>query len=964
MGDGVLAYFGYPRAHEDEAERAVRAGLALVQTVGQLKAPTGEALAARVGIATGLVVVGDLVGEGAAQEQAMVGDTPNFAARLQSIAASGQVVIADATRRLLGAGFDLEDLGQRKLKGISEPVAAFAVKGELALASRFEARTGSSLLPMVGRDQELALLSDRWVQAKAGEGQGVLLVGEAGIGKSRIGRALVDAVAEEPHTRIRYQCSPYHRDSALWPVVQQLTHAAGIASDDATDARLDKLEALLARANGAADTAPLIADLLGLDAAARYGELNLTPQAQRARTLRALVDQLVGLAAREPVLMLLEDTHWIDPTTLELIEQCLDQIADRRVLILLTSRPDHQPELAAHPHVTRLTLNRLGRAGVEAIVARLGGKDLAPDVVGRIIARTDGVPLFVEELTKAILESGETTIPASLHDSLMARLDRIPEVKEVAQIAACIGREFGYSLLAAVADRPQADLRYALDKLATAELIFRRGSPPEAHYVFKHALVQETAYASLLNRKRRLLHEQVACALEELQTETVAAEPELLARHLTAAGLFDRAVEYWRKAGRQALHRSAAAEAVSHLRRAAELLMSAPGGKDRDTKELSTQTDLGAALILAKGYADPDTGRTFARARELAEALGDRDQAGRALYGQTLFHMDSGRLGAALEVAEHLLSIAEGDEVAELLGHRLVGTCNMHMGRWRTALHHHEAALRLHDSGRHSYLRFSYAQDQGVTVRAHLAWSLVALGWVEQSRIQAEKALSLAARLNHPHTLAFALHAVCRSRQFARDQEDCRRLGAELQSLAVEHNFAFHGCGGLSAIGSALLAEGEAEEAERLLNEALAGYSQAHSGYLLPLVLGEVARAQHAMGKMSAALDSVRRGLAIVEANDERSDEASLLTLQGEILLAGGESDLAEGCLRKAISVAHEQEARLFELRAATALTRLWVDQGKRAEAHDLLGPVYGWFTEGFDTADLKDAKALLDELA
>ncbi len=377
---------------------------------------------------------------------------------------------------------------------------------------------------MVGRDQELALLLERWAQAKAGEGQGVLLVGEAGIGKSRITRALLDALADEPHTRVRYQCSPYHTDSALWPVIQQLGHAAGFAGDDGSEARLDRLEALLDQAGGR-DAAPLIADLLGLDSAARYGPLDLTPQAQRTRTLAALVDQLLGLADRHPVLMMLEDAHWIDPTTLELIGQALDRIADAQVLMLLTSRPDQQPELAGHPHVTRLTLNRLGRAGVEAIVARLGGEHLPGETIDAIIARTDGVPLFVEELTKTVLETGETSIPASLHDSLMARLDRIPEVKEVAQTAACIGREFAYPILAAVTDRPEPDLQSCLDKLADAELVFRRGTPPEARYSFKHALVQDAAYESLLRSRRRQLHARIARSLEEGFPEVVAAEP-------------------------------------------------------------------------------------------------------------------------------------------------------------------------------------------------------------------------------------------------------------------------------------------------------------------------------------------------------------------------------------------------------------------------------------------------------
>ena len=456
MGDGVLAYFGWPQAHEEEAERAVRAGLAITKVVGQLCTPAGEPLAGRVGIATGLVVVGDLVGEGAAREEAVVGETPNLAARLQEAATPGAVVIADGTRRLLGELFELRELEPATLKGFGHPVSGFEVLSERVTGSRFEARRSGRPLPMVGRDQELALVLERWRQAVAGEGQAVLLVGEAGIGKSRLVQATLDAIAGDEYLALRYQCSPLHTGTALWPVSQQLGFAAGLLPADAEAAKLDKLEALLRQgAEDVGEAAPLIAALLGMDTGARYVAQDLTPQQRRARTLAVLVRQLLGLAPRRPVLMVVEDVHWIDPTTLEFLGQALDRIAGARTLMLLTSRPDNQPALGGHPHVTRLTLNRLGRGPTETIVARLtGGRSRPPEVLGEIAARTDGVPLFIEELTKAVLETEAagpgTAVPASLHASLMARLDRVPGVKEVAQVAACIGREFAYPLLTAI----------------------------------------------------------------------------------------------------------------------------------------------------------------------------------------------------------------------------------------------------------------------------------------------------------------------------------------------------------------------------------------------------------------------------------------------------------------------------------------------------------------------------------
>ncbi len=970
MGDGVLAYFGWPRAHEDEAERAVRAGLALTQAIGQLETPTGEVLAARVGIATGLVVVGDLVGEGAAQEEAVVGETPNLAARLQGLGEPGQIVIAEGTRRLLGDLFDLADLGAQRVKGIAEPVGAFVVLGEHPLQSRFEAHSGPELRPMVGRDQELALLLERWMQAKAGEGQGVLLVGEAGIGKSRISRALLDALAEEPHFRVRYQCSPYHTDSALWPVIQQLNHAAGLGPDDPVEARLDKLEALLERANGR-DAAPLVADLIGIDGTARYGKLDLTPEAQRARTLEALLQQLLGLAARQPVLLVLEDAHWIDPTTLELIEQCLDLISDARVLLLLTSRPDHQPELAAHPHVTRFTLNRLGRAGVEAIVARLGGQDLPAATLDAIIARTDGMPLYVEELTKAILETGETTIPASLHNSLMARLDRIPEVKAVAQVAACIGREFDYALLAAVVDRSEPDLQFALDQLTSAELIFRRGIPPDARYTFKHALVGDVAYQSLLRSRRQQVHHRIALALEERFPEIVDAEPELVALHFSEAQQHKYAVDYWSKASRRALGRSAYVETIAHVSAGLGLLKAlavSPERPERHRQQLELHDARAQALLARVGWTS-ETGEALAEARELCRKLGDLPLTLSVLRGLHSFHLVRAQYKTALDLAHECLELAErqADGVGVAMAHRLIGQALYLLGTLTGSRQHFEEALALYDEQGGGVSALTLGGDTklfALNIMPQLLWML---GYPDRAGHVANEAVTSAERQEGKYGLVNNAYQALFTKLFRRDFHIVLRDAETVSALAREHGlsgFALRAdCLGRWA---RVFVDGKDEDIDQFA-DSIDAMQTSGARSRVPIHLATLAEALAAGGRIEEARTTIAEALELTERTDERWSEAELHRLEGQILLvrdgldAGGE---AETCFRRSLDIAHEQSAKSWELRTATSLARLWAEQGRRSEAHDLLASIYGWFTEGFDTPDLKDAKALLDELA
>jgi class 3 adenylate cyclase/predicted ATPase len=982
MGDGVLVYFGYPRAHEDDVERAVRAGLEIITAVSALR--SSASLQARVGIATGLVVVGDLIGPEDAQEFGIVGKTPNLAARLQAIADPNMVVICGSTRNLLGTLFELKDLGRRDLKGIAEPTQVYAVLRAGSVASRFEALHATGLTALVGRDEEFELLLRRWQRAKSGEGQIVLLSGEAGIGKSRLTAALLESLATEPHARLRYFCSPQHTNSALYPIIDQMERAAGLTHDDTPQGKLDKLDALLAQTSTPLEDACLFAEMLSLPNDGRYTALELSPEQRRQRTLDALILQLQTLTRSNPLLMVFEDAQWTDPTSLEALSRAVDRIAALHALLIVTFRPEFDAPWIGRPNVTVLTINRLERRDVSVIIDHLAGSKVLPASIRHdIIERTDGIPLFVEEMTKAVLEAESESaaeqavaavplralpVPASLHASLMARLDRLGPAKELAQVGAAIGREFPYALLAAVVRKPEGELGSEIDSLVAAGLLFRQGVPPNATYLFKHALVQDAAYGTLLRKPRSALHARIAESLESQFADIAERQPEQLARHYTEAGNVEKAAALWGKAGERSLERSALAEAAEQLTRALAQIATLRATPALRREQIKIQVALITPLMHLKGYAAPETKAAAERARlliENAEALGEIPDDPLLLFSVLHSFWTASFVafnGDALrELAGQFLKLAEKRKapIPIMIGHRIMGSV-LHTGAFAEGRAHLDRAIELYDPAEHRLLATRFGQDVRVAALSYRSWALWILGYPDAALADTNQALKDAREIAQAATLMYALvhawlvHIQCGNCTEATAEAE------ELVALADVKGTSFWKALGMSVQGCTLALIGRGPDAIQRITSGISALRSTGSTLWMPLFLPYLARAYAELGQFDDASRCIDEAITATETTKERWHEADVYRIAGEIAMLSAEPDLqkAEACFDRALAIARAQQAKSWELRAAISRTLFL---GKRHEGDNCLTQIYSWFTEGFDTLDLKHAKALLN---
>lgn len=989
MGDGMLVYFGYPHAHENDAGRAVHAGLAILDAVRMLNLNNPHpqfGIAVRIGIATGQVVVGELMGQDLAKERSVFGETPNLAARLQALAKPDQLIVDPATKRLVGKEFECLGLGAFSLKGFDTPVEAWQALSIEPSTSRFDSHRSSQLTKFVGREQEMSLLLSRWRETVGGEGQVMFLSGEAGIGKSRMVHSLCDRLADEPHQTIQFQCSPYHTNTALYPAITFLRQAAGLASQDSMQMQLQKLDALVREsAINNQDTVSLLADLLSIEGDQLNPLLNVLPEKRKDMTLEALVQYLQGLAVHGPVLFIVEDVHWLDPTTLELIMRIISRIAQIRVLLLITSRPSFKPVWSEYSYVTSLTLSRLSRRdSAEFLVTMTKGKALPPEVQQAILAKADGIPLYIETLTENVLESGlltegkdsftlngslkELPIPDNLQALLMERVDRLGSSKGIVQIGAAIGREFSYELLQATVEMSDSQLKNALDLIVASGLIFQEGEIPLATYHFKHALMQDAAYSMLAKKPRQALHARIAKALESRFPEWASLEPELLAYHYEQAGLTAPAIDYWHRAARRDVERSANIEALHHFNQALALLKELPQDLERNALELELLLARGVPMLSAKGYASDDVEHNYQRAKDLLQENSSYVQQFLVIRGLWAFYLVKGQLAKALGLAENLYTLTRHEQNSDLLieAYHALGVSCFFLGRFNEAKTHLLAAKFLHDPNQQRpQIFFFYGQDPGISVRVFLTRTFWILGEIDQAESLAQEAISMARELQHPFTLVFALTSLSWFYSTLRKESRTLEFTDEAIAVSTQYSFKLGLAWATSFQGWALAKNGQEEGLAKLIN-GISATRATGASVNNTFTWAFLAETYLRRNRIDEGLATIEEALELAVPGGELFWHAELLRLKGELLLGQSDESVheAEQCLCEALKIAQEQHATMLELRAATSLAKLWRTLDKVDDAQRILNAVCSRFNECVDNLDLIEAKTVLEQLS
>jgi TOMM system kinase/cyclase fusion protein len=988
LGEDMLVYFGYPTAHEDSPRRAVLAGLGILEGVQRLSArlikEKGLSLSVRIGIHTGLVIVGDH-----AISTGVIGEVSDIANQLQLLIDTDSLVISQSTYRLIEGYFDCRELGAYTLRGLSQPMTVYQVLHESAARSRLEAAGTPALTLLTGRGKEIGMLVDRWQQTVEGMGQVVLLSGEAGIGKSRLVREIKAHVASNPEAWLtECFCSPYFQSTALYPIIDLIEHTV-LQFEKETPAaeKLEKLEGFLLQYGFALpETVPLFAPLLNVPLGENYAVLNLTPERQKQKTLAALLNLLVTRASQQPILFIIEDLHWADPTSLEWLNLIIDQGPTTHCLTLLTFRPDFAPPWPMRSHIAYMTLSRLPRHEIENMAVHVAkAKTLPKEVLAHIVSKTDGVPLFVEELIKTLLETGVVTrkngtfvvasalaklaIPATLRDSLMARLDRLGTAKEVAQLGATLGREFPHEWLQAVSPLEEPALQTELERLVEAELLFRRGVPPQATYIFKHALIQEAAYESLLKSTRLQYHQKIAQSLATRFPETADSKPEWLAHHYTAAGRLDQAIPLWQKAGQQATQRSANAEAATHFMRALELVKSLPDSPEKIQQELVLQITLGPVLMAVKGYAAPEVEAAYRRAREICQQIGETPQIVMVLFGLWAFYVVRGNLKTARELGEQIVRLVESSEDSgvRLEAHIALGVTLYFLGEFVAARGHLEQAIAIYDPAQHRAHAMMFGQEPGMASRIYLAKTLWILGYPDFAGRYQQEALAIAQETSHPHTTAFCLTYAMLIKNFRGEEIEAQQLAEQTLTLSNEQGFPIWSAAATVVRGWADSHQTQNESSLEQIRQGIAAWKATGTNLYAPYWWALLANAQLARGKIEEAKAAIDTALSLDEQGEEHLASAEIYRLKGETLLRDlqdtANDKLAEQHLQKALAVARQQSAKSWELRLAISLARLWRKQGQLNEARQLLQDTYAWFTEGFATKDLREAKALMEEM-